>query len=52
MRPEGASTYHQYTVRVLNGKRDELRSCRQENGIGSEVYYRCRCINSRFTSKS
>jgi dTDP-4-amino-4,6-dideoxygalactose transaminase len=38
--PEGCEhVYHQYTVRVPNGKRDLLRANLQENGIGSEVYY-------------
>jgi len=31
--------YHQYTVRVPDGKRDALRAYLQENGVGSEVYY-------------
>jgi dTDP-4-amino-4,6-dideoxygalactose transaminase len=31
--------YHQYTVRVPDGKRDALRVYLQENGVGSEVYY-------------
>jgi dTDP-4-amino-4,6-dideoxygalactose transaminase len=31
--------YHQYTLRVPDGKRDALRTYLQENGIGSEVYY-------------
>lgn len=38
--PEGCHhVYHQYTVRVPDGKRDTLRAHLQENGIGSEVYY-------------
>ncbi len=38
--PEGINhVYHQYTIRVLDGKRDGLRSFLQENEIGSEVYY-------------
>jgi dTDP-4-amino-4,6-dideoxygalactose transaminase len=38
--PEGYEhVYHQYTVRVPDGKRDSLRTYLQENGIGSEVYY-------------
>ena len=31
--------YHQYTVRVPDGKRDALREHLKENGIGSEIYY-------------
>jgi len=38
--PDGCvHVYHQYTVRVTDGKRDDLRSFLQENGVGSEVYY-------------
>lgn len=31
--------YHQYTLRVPNGKRDALREYMKENEIGSEIYY-------------
>jgi dTDP-4-amino-4,6-dideoxygalactose transaminase len=31
--------YHQYTIRIPGGQRDQLRTFLQENGIGSEVYY-------------
>ena len=31
--------YHQYTLRVQNGKRDTLKSFLAENGISSMVYY-------------
>jgi len=31
--------YHQYTLKVLNGKRDELKSYLAENGIPSMIYY-------------
>jgi len=31
--------YHQYTIRVLDGKRDALRDHLKESGIGSGVYY-------------
>jgi dTDP-4-amino-4,6-dideoxygalactose transaminase len=31
--------YHQYTLRVLNGKRDELQRHLKENGIATMVYY-------------
>lgn len=38
--PEGCQhVYHQYTVRVPDGRRDALRTYLQENGVGSEVYY-------------
>jgi dTDP-4-amino-4,6-dideoxygalactose transaminase len=38
--PAGCThVYHQYTVRVPDGKRDALRAYLQENGVGSEVYY-------------
>jgi dTDP-4-amino-4,6-dideoxygalactose transaminase len=31
--------YHQYTIRVPDGKRDALRDYLKENEIGSEIYY-------------
>jgi len=31
--------YHQFTIRVLGGKRDELRDQLEEAGIGTMVYY-------------
>jgi len=38
--PEGQThVFHQYTIRVPNGKRDALRTYLNENGVGSEVYY-------------
>jgi perosamine synthetase len=38
--PEGSQhVYHQYTVRVPDGRRDSLRTYLQEKGVGSEVYY-------------
>ena len=38
--PEGQThVFHQYTVRVPDGKRDALRDHLQESGVGSEVYY-------------
>jgi perosamine synthetase len=38
--PEGCQhVYHQYTVRVPDGKRDALRDYLKEHGVGSEVYY-------------
>lgn len=38
--PEGQThVFHQYTVRVPDGKRDALRTHLQEKEVGSEVYY-------------
>jgi perosamine synthetase len=38
--PEGSQhVYHQYTLRVPDGRRDSLRTHLQEKGVGSEVYY-------------
>ncbi|MBE0698453.1 MAG: DegT/DnrJ/EryC1/StrS family aminotransferase, partial [Anaerolineaceae bacterium] len=38
--PEGCHhVYHQYTVRVPDGKRDALREYLKEHGVGSEIYY-------------
>ncbi len=38
--PDGQThVFHQYTVRVPDGKRDALRAHLQEHGVGSEVYY-------------
>lgn len=31
--------FHQYTIRVLNGRRDELREHLKEQGIGTMIYY-------------
>jgi dTDP-4-amino-4,6-dideoxygalactose transaminase len=38
-RPGCQHTWHQYTIRVKNGRRDSLRAFLQERNIGSEVYY-------------
>jgi dTDP-4-amino-4,6-dideoxygalactose transaminase len=35
----GKHVYHQYTIRVLNGKRDSVQARLAEDGIGSFVYY-------------
>ncbi len=32
-------TFHQYTIRVLDGKRDALQRFLRERGIGTQVYY-------------
>ena len=37
--PDRTHIFHQYTIRVLNGKRDALRAYLAERGIGTEVYY-------------
>ena len=38
--PEGSEhVYHQYTVRVQDGRRDALRDYLHDNGVASEVYY-------------
>jgi len=36
---QGDHIYHQYTLRVLNGKRDELKAGLAKDGIPSMVYY-------------
>lgn len=37
--PYAKHVYHQYTVRVQDGRRDELKKQLAENGIGTMVYY-------------
>ncbi|MGB9790951.1 MAG: DegT/DnrJ/EryC1/StrS family aminotransferase [Thermacetogeniaceae bacterium] len=37
--PYAKHVYHQYTVRVLNGKRDQVREYLAQQGIGTMVYY-------------
>jgi len=38
--PDGRThVFHQYTIRVRAGRRDDLRAYLQEHGVGSEVYY-------------
>lgn len=37
--PGGEHVYNQYTVRVLNGKRDLVQEKLREKGIGTAVYY-------------
>jgi len=39
VRPENESIYNQYTIRVLDGRRDELRAFLEQRGVGSGVYY-------------
>jgi dTDP-4-amino-4,6-dideoxygalactose transaminase len=38
-RPENVHTYHQFTVRVLGGKRDALRSFLTEREVSSGIFY-------------
>ncbi|MFM7721783.1 MAG: DegT/DnrJ/EryC1/StrS family aminotransferase, partial [Bacteroidota bacterium] len=35
----GTHVFHQYTLRVLNGRRDELKAYLEEKGIPSMIYY-------------
>ena len=37
--PDSYHSFHQYTVRVLDGLRDSLRSYLKEKGIGTGIYY-------------
>lgn len=37
--PHRTHIYHQYTVRVLGGRRDDLQKFLKEHGIGTEIYY-------------
>lgn len=39
VRPENESIVNQYTVRVLDGRRDALQQFLAERGVGSAVYY-------------
>jgi dTDP-4-amino-4,6-dideoxygalactose transaminase len=39
VRPENESIFNQYTVRVLDGRRDALAEHLRERGIGSGIYY-------------
>jgi dTDP-4-amino-4,6-dideoxygalactose transaminase len=39
VRPENESIFNQYTVRVLDGRRDQLADHLRERGVGSGVYY-------------
>jgi dTDP-4-amino-4,6-dideoxygalactose transaminase len=38
-RPENVHTYHQYTVRVPDGRRDALRAFLAERGVASGIFY-------------
>ncbi len=33
------NVYHQYTIKVNDGKRDELKKHLEENGISTMIYY-------------
>ncbi len=37
--PFSSHVYHQYTLKVLNGKREELKNYLQEKGVPSMIYY-------------
>lgn len=37
--PYSSHVYHQYTVRITNGKRDELQIFLKEKGVPSMIYY-------------
>ena len=37
--PDRSHIYHQYTLRVTEGKRDALQQYLKEHGIGTQVYY-------------
>lgn len=37
--PGRRHTYHQYTVRVRNGKRDEFQDWLRKQGVGTAIYY-------------
>lgn len=39
VRPENESIFNQYTLRVLDGRRDALADHLRERGVGSGVYY-------------
>ena len=39
VRPENESIFNQYTVRVLEGRRDELQAFLRDRGVGSSIYY-------------
>lgn len=39
--PYSNHTYHQFTVRIKNRKRDKLKTCLEEKSIPSAVYYPC-----------
>lgn len=37
--PNAKHVYHQYTIRVQNGRRDEVNNSLAEKGIGARIYY-------------
>ena len=37
--PDRTHIFHQYTIRVLNGRRDTLQKHLREQGVGVQVYY-------------
>ena len=47
--PDGYEhVYHQYTIRVSDGRRDALREYLKESGVGSEIYYPVPIHKQRF----
>lgn len=50
---DNSMVWHQYVVRIMDGKRDKLREHLEENGIGTDIHYPVSpfaqpCFNSRF----
>ena len=41
--PDEGHVYHQFTIRVLNGRRDELMTSLKESGIHTMIYYPIPC---------
>lgn len=39
VRPQNESIFNQYTVRVLDGRRDDLAAHLKERGVGTGIYY-------------
>jgi dTDP-4-amino-4,6-dideoxygalactose transaminase len=39
VKPENESIFNQYTIRVLDGRRDELQAFLREREVGSSIYY-------------
>lgn len=37
--PNSTHVFHQYTLRILNGKRDKLKKYLEESGVPSVIYY-------------
>lgn len=39
VQPDAYHVYHQYTIRVKNGRRDDLMKLFEENGVGYGIFY-------------